>query len=208
MTEIQAILRSVLAMNQGNRLTPELALGIEQSIVAQVTAMRGQDNALALRGFVPEQYRDVVFAVERMDVIRDEIAPLHWAHWQESESSRHELPYNPNYDAYVQQERTGSFMVFTVRDAAGALKGYMQMYIGRSNHTGVLISNEDALFLDPEVRKGFICRRFAAYAEQCLRALGVREVRLSVKNTNGVWKVWERMGFAATGVELVKILED
>ena len=208
MTEIQAILRSVLAMNQGSRLTPELALGIEQSIVTQVSALRSQDKAIALRGFVPEQFQDVVFAVERMENLVDEIEPLHHAHWQESESARHELPYNPNYEGWVQHERAGSFMVFTVRNATGALKGYMQMYVGRSNHTGVLLSNEDALFLDPEVRKGFVCRRFAAYAEKCMRELGVREIRLSVKNTNGVWKVWTRMGFAATGVELIKILED
>lgn len=208
MTEIQAILRSVLAMNQGSRLTPELALGIEQSIVTQVAAMQSQDRALVLRGFVPEQYRDVVFAVERIENIIDEIEPLHYAHWQESESARHELPYNPGYENWVQQERDGTFVVFTVRNATGALKGYMQMSVCRSNHTGVLLSIEDALFLDPEVRKGFICRQFAMYAEKCLRGIGVREIRLSVKNHNRVWKVWTRMGFSATGIELIKILED
>jgi ribosomal protein S18 acetylase RimI-like enzyme len=61
--------------------------------------------------------------------------------------------------------------------------------------------------LHPDVRKGRTCVEFAKYSENVVRQLGVREIRLSVKVTNDIWKLWERIGYQRTGYELVKVLE-
>jgi hypothetical protein len=198
-------LRQALQNNRGNVLTDELCVGIE-AVVGMSLPVDG-DCAVAGLGIPPEEYRSVVFAVERIADVAAEIAPLHEAHWKESEGFRHGLPLRPNYVAWAIDEKAGSFILFTIRQN-GVLVGYCQVYVSYSNHTGTKICNEDALFLDPVVRSGFICSRFAKYAEKVVKSLGVREVRLSVKVTNDIWKLWERIGYERTGFELVKVLEE
>lgn len=198
-------LRQALQNNRGNVLTDELCVGIEA--VVGMSFPEAKDYAVAQLGIPSEKYRNVVFAIERISEVAGEIAPLHEAHWKESEGFRHGLPLQPNYLAWASDEAAGSFLLFTVRQN-GVLVGYCQVYISYSNHTGTKICNEDALFLDPVVRSGFICSRFAKYAERVVKSLGVREVRLSVKVTNDIWKLWERIGYERTGYELVKVLEE
>jgi len=192
----------VLWSNQGQVLTPELIIGLIHGLSFK------PDCAIANYGFEPEEYRGVTFGVERIKDIVEEISPLHAAHWEESEGFRHGLPLSPNYKQWIDDEINGGFVIFTVRDSSGALKGYCQVYVSSSNHTGVKICNEDALYLHPDVRSGFTCSRFAKYAEKVVRRLGVKEVRLSVKVTNDIWKLWERIGYQRTGHELVKVLEE
>ena len=194
-------LADALWRNQGQTLTPELIFGILQAATFK------PDNAVANAQFEKREYKGFVFAVERIRDVVDEIRPLHQAHWEESESFRHGLPLKPNYGTWLADEQEGRFVLFTIRQD-GALKGYCQVYLTVSNHTGTNICNEDALYLHPDARKGFTCSQFAKYAEWVVRQLGVREVRLSVKVTNDVWKLWERIGYQRTGHELVKILEN
>jgi hypothetical protein len=198
---IPGMIEQILWRNQGQVLTPELIVGILHG--CNFTP----DNSVASLGIAPMEYKGVTFAVERIADIQKEIAPLHDMHWRESESFRHGLPLSPNYSQWIADERAGSFILFTVREL-GILMGYCQVYVTTSNHTGTKICNEDALFLHPGVRRGLICAQFAKYSESVVKRLGVREVRLSVKVTNEIWKLWERMGYQRTGYELVKILED
>ena len=196
-------LNDILWRNQGNILTPELILGI----VHGVSSAQPPDLALINHNFPPLGYKGVTFGIERISEIVDEISPLHTAHWQESESFRHGLEWNPNYNRWAADEMAGRFLLFTVRDELGVLKGYCQVYISVSTHTGTKICNEDALYLHPDVRKGFICSQLTKYAESVLEQLGVREVRLSVKVTNDIWRLFERIGYQRTGYELVKVLK-
>lgn len=207
MSDLQHVFRAILGQNIGNKLTPELALGIEHSLLTTYAGILNADHALINFGFEPHWYSEFSFNVERMETIAEEISVLHKMHWDESESVRHGLPYQPNYQRWIADERSGNFMLFTVRHQ-GALVGYCQVYITTSNHTGVRICNEDALFLHPDARKGRVCAELAKYGEACVKELGVREIRLSVKTGNDIWKLWERMGYVRTGYELVKVLGD
>lgn len=197
-------LRNILAANRGNVLTEELCVGIEA--VFGYRAAEQPDLAMA-RFFAPEEYGTLVFRAERVVDVVDEIFPLYRAHWEESEAYRHELPFAPGIDMWAGEERAGRFVLVTARKA-GRLLGYCQFYVSTSAHTGTKICTEDALYLDPEIRRGLTCKRFVQYAEQCAKSMGAREVRMTVKVTNDIWKLWERSGYAKTGYELVKVLED
>lgn len=197
-----AVLRDALLRNKGNTLTDELCIGLEAVVMSTFPMV--EDRAVALAGFDTMEYKGAVFAVERLRDVLEQVAPLHAAHWQESESFRHGLPYKPDYASMIASETAGNFVLFTVR-MDGEIVGYGQVYVTESTHTGTKICNEDALYLAPVARKGFLCVKFFKYIESVITALGVREMRLSVKVTNEIWKLWERQGYARTGYELVKV---
>lgn len=157
--------------------------------------------------FPVEQYNGLTFQVERMRDLKDEIKPLHWAHWQETEKYRHGQPFNPNYAAFIAYERAGHYVLFTVRDADKRLVGNCAVYVFRSNHTQELEATEDTMFLLKEVRKGRqLGVAFFQYCERMLLALGVVEIKFSVKTTNAVWRLWRRLGYEVVAYELSKQL--
>lgn len=197
-------LRNILQANRGNVLTDELCIGIEAVFGHRLTE---QPDAAVAHLFPPEEHAGVVFRAERVVDIADEILPLYQAHWEESEAYRHGLPFCPGFELWASEEKAGRFILFTARKD-GVLLGYCQAYVSVSAHTGTKICTEDALYLDPEIRKGLTCKRLVQYAERSVKLLGVREVRMTVKVTNDIWKLWERAGYAKTGYELVKVLED
>lgn len=197
-----AVLRDILLRNKGNTLTDELCIGIEAIMLSGFPEF--EDRAVALTQFDRMEYKGAVFAVERLRDVLSEVSPLHAAHWQESEAFRHGLPYSPDYRSIIASEDAGNFILFTVR-MEGQVVGYGQVYVSDSTHTGTKICNEDALYLAPVARKGFLCSKFFKYIESVVTALGVREMRLSVKTNNEIWKLWERHGYARTGYELVKV---
>ena len=152
-----------------------------------------------------EEYSGFVFHVERIADLLDEIKPLHMAHWNETEGYRHATPLNADYDTFMAHERAGSYILFTARKE-GALVGNCAMYLSRSTHTQTMLATEDTLFFLPSVRGGFTALRFQKYIERVLRALGVKEVRVSVKTINNANVLLERMGFTKVSVQYSKII--
>ena len=143
--------------------------------------------------------------MERIADVLEEIKPLHIAHWEETEGYRHTLKLNADYESFVAHERNGRYILFTVRKE-DRLVGNCAMYLNISTHTKTLIATEDTLFFLKEIRGGFSSLRFQKYIERVLRALGVKEVRVSVKTINKANVLLERMGFSAVAVQYSKII--
>ena len=192
----------ILSNNIGNALTPELVLGI-------ITAL-GQPNredAINIEDIPAEEYQDFLILVERIEDVLEEIKPLHAAHWSETETYRHGVQLNPDYAYMVNAERSGRFILFTVRHE-GLLVGNCMMYLSRSTHTQKWVAEEDTIFILPEYRKGRLGVRLIRYVEDVLRNMGITEIRITVKTVNTVAKLMMRMGYAHTGNQLTKVFEE
>ena len=185
----------------GQTLTPELA--VEILLRSMPTA-----SAIDITRFAPETFGELTFHAERIAGLVDEIRPLHLAHWQETEAHRHGLPFNPDYDSFIRDERAGRYLLFTARHKDdGRLLGNCACYVYRSTHTQTPAAVEDTMFLLPQARKGRTAIKFFQYAERCLVSLGVRELRVSVKHTNKAGLLWARIGYKSAATEFVKIID-
>lgn len=193
--------RQALAPHLGGVLTPELCAALEHAAFSQ------PDESINLGQFEPQECGSYTFATERFAAILPELHRLHEAHWLETEKHRHGLPLAPDYDALVADERAGRLLQFTARHH-GALVGNLRVYLGTSRHTGTRFATEDTLFLLPEHRGGRTAMRFVQYAERCLTALGVKELRCTVKLCNGASRFMEGVGYTPVATEMVKFLKD
>jgi len=196
------VLIDILKANIGNPITPELAADIMLA-ADQISTLIPFD---VIERIKPEQYLGLSFAVEYIEDIAEEIKPLHRAHWNETEASRHGIELNPDYELFFKYERAGRFILFTLRKEERLL-GQCSMYLSESAHTKTLIATEDALYLCPEARKGRTAMRFVRYVEESLRQLGAREIEISVKMTNKAGKFFEFLGYRQVEVGLKKVME-
>jgi GNAT superfamily N-acetyltransferase len=183
-------------------LTPDLAV--------QIMMAADQMDALitpeAIDKIEPEQCGEFTFAVERMVHIMEEMKPLHQAHWNETETYSHGLALDPDYQTFLQYERAGRYVLFTLRKD-GKLLGNCAMYLCQSTHTQTLLATEDTLYLLPEARKGRTAVRFVSYIERALKQFGVREIKISVKLVNKAGRFFQMVGYKHIENGLSKMLE-
>lgn len=185
------------------KVTPQLALAICNAAQEMPTLV----NRSSISRIAPQWRSDCVFALEYIEDIKDEIKPLHLAHWKETEKHRHDLPFRPDYETFIRYERAGRYVLFTLR-IDGRLLGNCAMYLDLSAHTQTLIATEDTLYLLPEARKGRRAMRFVCYIEECLKQLGVKEVSVTVKTVNKAERFFRMNGYRHVENGLTKILED
>jgi hypothetical protein len=200
--ETLQLLRQTLAAHVGGTLTLELCHELDK------IARFAPDRAVDLAQFQPAAYGAYSLRPERFSVIRGELAPLHHAHWLETEKHRHGLTLNPDYGLLLARERAGGLLQFTARDAAGAIAGHVRMYIGKSTHTSTLFAEEDTLFIRSDHRGGFLVMALMRYAEQALRQIGVREIRADSKLLNRADVLMRRLGYTAVALKFHKFFED
>lgn len=197
-------LRKAIAQHLGDVLTPEIAVVLE---MAAQEPVEQPDNAHDPQKFGAREYRGYVFAVERIAAIREELHPLHEAHFLETERHRLGFGLNLNYAYYEACERQGKLLQFTARKD-GALVGNIRMFIGESLHTGTTYATEDTFFLLPEHRSGFLAIRFWQFMEQAVQAIGVREIRTDSKLLNKVDRLNVYCGYAPVATKFVKIFSE
>jgi GNAT superfamily N-acetyltransferase len=190
-----------LQNNLGNVITNELVYGILAAIQNEE-----RSNAINIQDIPAIEYADNLIQVERIEDVLHELKPVHAAHWQETERYRHGIALNPDYNYMINAERSGRFMLFTVRNQSGVV-GNCMMYLSRSTHTQRWVAEEDTIFILPEYRKGRLGVRLIRYVEDVLRNMGVTEIRVTVKTVNDVGRLLSHLGYNHTGNQLTKTLE-
>jgi GNAT superfamily N-acetyltransferase len=190
-----------LQNNLGNVITNELVYGI-----LAVIQNEERSNAINIQDIPAIEYADHLIQVERIEDVLHELKPVHAAHWQETERYRHGIALNPDYNYMINAERSGRFMLFTVRNQSGIV-GNCMMYLSRSTHTQRWVAEEDTIFILPEYRKGRLGVRLIRYVEDVLRNMGVTEIRVTVKTVNDVGRLLSHLGYNHTGNQLTKTLE-
>ena len=210
MNEHNPLLRfgAVLLSKMGRTMTLELGDELLAAL-GRILTTPGPDFDLSALAGVRAEYQGCTFQLERLADILDELRPLHQEHWAETERYRHGIALRPDYERMMGFERRNRFLLFTVR-RDGQLVGNCAMYIDHSTHTSRLVATEDTLFLRESVRRGWLAKRFMQFVEECLRKIGVSEIRVSVKlNEDGTpmnsLPVLSRMGYRQTAVEMTKV---
>ena len=193
-------LRLALGAHLGQVLTPEVAAAIELSAAKPV------DRSPSMFGSV--QCGDYFIQVERFSDIVDELHQLHELHWQETEKHRYGLSMRPDYLAFIARERAGNLLQFTVRTYAGELVGNLRMFLAVSLHTQTRYASEDTVFIKPEHRGGYTVMALLRFAEDCLRGLGITEIRFTTKHVNRVDVLMRRAGYQPVATEFVKFLKE
>jgi hypothetical protein len=195
--------RTAMVKYLGWEMTPEVAAAIEREAFAV------PDNSHDPAKFGMKEYKGLVFQVERIRDIVDEIHPLHEAHFAETEKHLDGFNLNADYDYFVACEREGGLIQFTCRDIeTGKLVGNIRMYVRKSLHTGTLCANEDTYYVLPEFRKGFAALRFWQFMEDCLKSIGVREIYTDSKVVNKVHKLNEYCGYKHVANSYVKVFQE
>jgi hypothetical protein len=195
--------RSAMVKHLGQVMTPEVAAAIEQDAFAL------PDHSHNPTKFGLKEYKGLVFQAERIRDIIDELHPLHEAHYQETEKYRHGLEMKPDYEAFMDYERSGRLIQFTCRDIeSGKLVGNIRMYVTTSLHTGTLMATEDTYYVLPEFRKGFASLRFWQFMEDCLKSIGVREICTDSKVLNKVHRLNEYLGYQHVANKYVKLFQE
>ena len=194
-------LMHALAVHLGEPLTPEVAAHVLAVATAEVMA------PIDVEQFAELHVGAYVIRCERLRDILTEIHPLHVAHWHETERHLAGLPLVPNYNGALVREAAGVMLQVVLRHERG-LVGHLRMDIGVSNHSGTRFAAEDALYITPEHRGGFTVLRMMRYAECCLLALDVREIRASSKLVNNADVLMRRMGYKQVAIEFVKLFTE
>lgn len=121
------------------------------------------------------------FAVETYDQVVDDIRPLLKAHWQEL-ATYHDVPLDPDFEAYKTVDRAGSLRIFTVRSEDNALVGYAIYFVRMHHHyktTKWAIS--DIVLVAPEHRNVGLGHGLYDFLEDQLRAEGVQVIYTMAK---------------------------
>ena len=188
-----------LASSAGQVLTREVAV----KILKEMFPYSGIDP----KRFGTQKCGTMTFQAEHLANILEEIHPLHVAHWHETEGYQKGIDLDMDYPAILEDEWAGRMVQFTAR-CDGKLVGNLRVYLSRSRHTKRPFAVEDTLFMLPEYRKGRSGLRFMQFAENGLREMGCRELRVTTKMVNKVHLLLEFMGFQRVAYELVKYLKD
>ena len=145
----------------------------------------------------------LVFAIEPLSTVWDELVKNAWDHWQETQMHADGEPFNPLYDRYA---RYGdSLVVFTARDD-GELVGNCTMYLVQSMHTQRLKAMEDTWFLKPEYRKGRNAIEFYRYVEQEMIRRGATKCHMTAAPENGACRIMEYLGYKLDKYMYSKVL--
>ena len=148
----------------------------------------------------------LVFSIEKVRDVIDELMPLWEAHWKETEMYREGQGFKMDVDRYIKYNDIGYYILYTARHA-GKLVGNFGAYISTSMHTQKMIATEDTLFFLSAYRKGFNSIRFIRFVESDLIARGAIEMSISVKSKD-VGRLCEFVGYKLVAYQYSKAVED
>lgn len=141
----------------------------------------------------------VLFQREPIGAVWTELLPLARAHWREVRCDHHDADANLDHDKLVGADEAGVFALITARQD-GELIGYAAFWIAHHpQNAGSLEASADALYLRPDRRQGRNGIELIKFADEALRAMGVRAVHHSVRhNSRDFGPVLERLGYQST----------
>lgn len=150
----------------------------------------------------------VIFAIETMDEVLDDMAPLWDLHWEEIALDRQKVPLNPDIDTFRTLEDAGLLLIVTARDE-GKLIGYHVTIVRPHLHyKHSLTGYADMYFMHPHYRQGMTGVRLFKFVEQVLRDMGVDRIYQGTKLHKDMGRLFERLGYKETERLFVKWIGD
>lgn len=150
----------------------------------------------------------ITIQVERLSpLIETELWPLLQAHREELSTNKALMQLAPIAKQYRAAEEAGSLFCLTVRDEAGALKGYSANFIGPHLHySGLRYVHNDVLFLEASVRRGRNGYKLILATEQAARERGAKMIIWHAKMDTALNRMLPGLGYRIQDVMYSKEL--
>jgi GNAT superfamily N-acetyltransferase len=149
---------------------------------------------------------EIIYRVERVTDILEEVKPLLEAHWREIALYQDQFPLNPDYEKYKTLDAAGMAHVVTAR-ANGSLIGYCISFVMPHLHyQDCIVAMNDILFIKKEYRHGRTGMKMIAFTEEELKKLGVHRMIIHVKAQHDFSPLLLHIGFAETERNFEKLL--
>lgn len=125
----------------------------------------------------------IIFAIENIDSIKDEIMNLARIHQETTEWEHHkDNELDPDWERYALLENNNSLMIFTAREDK-KLIGYNIFFINTSLHYKKEFNAvQNLIFIHPE-KRGF-GKYFIYYSDGKLKEIGVKKIFYILKAAN------------------------
>lgn len=118
---------------------------------------------------------------ELLENCLDELKPYLEKHYKEVGLYQDSIDLNPDYDKYLEMEKLGIIHTVTARDD-GKLVGYFISIVTINLHySDHKYAMNDILYIDEDYRKSGAAMELFAYAEQCLKDMGVSVITIHMK---------------------------
>ncbi len=145
---------------------------------------------------------------ETISTIKDDIAPLVTAVYDEVEVDTDKLAFSLDWDSYNKLEQLDMLHIFTARKQE-KLVGFLVMIATKSLHaSNNIVAASDVIYIQPSERKGNVAKKFIQYAEKSLADLGVSAMFITTKTKAPFDKLLESVGFSNTEKVFQKYIGD
>jgi len=125
----------------------------------------------------------------------------------DKETPQLEMTLDPDFGMYKKMHEVGALRIFTAR-IADVLVGYQIYFVSYHPHRrGSLEATQDVLYLDPEVRKGFVAIKFIRWCDETLARAGVKAIHHPIDADHNFGAILQRMGYRLTDLVFSKKLE-
>lgn len=117
------------------------------------------------------------------------------------------LPIDPDFSIYKTMNESKALRIFTAR-VADLLVGYQVYFVGYHPHRrGSLEATQDVLYLEPEVRQGYVGLKFIKFCDTELCKENIRVIHHPIAAEKDFGKILERMGYTLTDLVYSRKLE-
>ena len=107
----------------------------------------------------------MIFALESLANVKEDIKPLIKKHWELVALNQGVIKLNPDWEKYAQMDQSGLLRIFTARKN-NELVGYCVLVVSQSLHyKDHIFANNDVVFVLPEYREGMTGYKLIKYAE-------------------------------------------
>ena len=137
----------------------------------------------------------MLFQIEKVQDIKDEVQPLLEMHWEQIALNRDKIKLNPDWDEAQKLCETGRLKIFTSRKD-GKLVGYFAVIVGTSLHyKDHKFANCDVIYVHPDHRTGMTGYKLIKNAESYLKKSGVSVININTKVHTPFDKLMVKMGY-------------
>ena len=136
----------------------------------------------------------MIYALESLHKVQDEIWPLFQAAWGEVDQLADHMELDPDWDKAKQMEDMGMWRTYTSRNEEGEMVGFICVIIQSLLHSkGNYHAMTDVAYVKPEYRGKF--KTLLTLVEEDLKEEGVKWFSFVLKSWDKRGKFLEDMGF-------------
>lgn len=137
----------------------------------------------------------IKFSVESLHDCLEELEPLLKEHHKEIALYQDRVPFNPDYERYLDLEESGELHTVVAREDGKVVGYYMSFLVPHIHYKDTLYAINDVVYLEPRVRHSSIAQHMIEYVEENLKELGVSVITLHMKTYLPFEGLARKLGF-------------